>query len=209
MVKPRDIRVLIAEDSDKMRKGLRQLLELMGYLVVGQAAHGREAVDMAQALRPDVILTDIQMPDMDGIEAAHQIQARCPTPVVVLTAYASSDLLEKASEAGVGAYLTKPPNEEELERAITIAMARFKDLLELRRLNAALQEALDRVKTLSGLLPICAVCKKIRNDGGYWQQVEEYIHDHSDAQFSHGICPECARKLYPEYYEDEDVAGKR
>ena len=209
MVKPKDIRVLIAEDSVRMRKGLRQLLELMGYVVAGQAAHGREAVEMAQALRPDVILTDIQMPDMDGIEAAHQIQACCPTPVVVLTAHTSPDLLEKASEAGVGAYLIKPPNEKELERAITIAMARFKDLLELRRLNAALQEALDRVKTLSGLLPICAVCKKIRNDGGYWQQVEEYIHDHSDAQFSHGICPECARKLYPEYYEDEDVAGKR
>jgi AmiR/NasT family two-component response regulator len=202
MVKPKGVRVLIADDSDRMQRVLRQLLELMGYIVVGQAAHGRQAVEMTQALRPDVILTDVQMPDMDGIEAARQIQASCPTPVVVLTAYASPDLLEKASEAGVGAYLTKPPDEKELERAIVIAMARFRDLMELRRLNAELQEALDKVKTLSGLLPICAACKKIRNDGGYWQQVEEYIHEHSNADFTHGICPECARKLYPEYYTD-------
>jgi PAS domain S-box-containing protein len=66
-----------------------------------------------------------------------------------------------------------------------------------------LQEALSRVKSLSGLLPICASCKKIRDDKGYWNQIESYIHDHSEADFSHSICPECARKLYPELYEDE------
>ena len=66
-----------------------------------------------------------------------------------------------------------------------------------------LQEALAQVKTLSGLLPICASCKKIRNDQGYWQQVEDYIREHSEAEFSHGLCPDCARKLYPELYNDE------
>lgn len=202
MAKPKGIRVLIAEDSTKMRQILQQVLELMGYIVVGQAAHGRQAVEMTQLLKPDVILTDIHMPDMNGLEAARLIQASRPTPIVVLSAYSAPELIEQAGEAGVGAYLLKPPQEEELDRAITIAMARFRDLVELRRLNLALQEALDKVKTLSGLLPICAGCKKIRDDKGYWQQVEVYLHEHSNAEFSHGLCPECARRLYPDYYEE-------
>ncbi|MCX5814662.1 MAG: hypothetical protein NTX75_00255, partial [Proteobacteria bacterium] len=72
---------------------------------------------------------------------------------------------------------------------------------ERERLILELREALSKVKTLSGLLPICASCKKIRNDKGYWEQMEIYIRDHSEAEFSHGICPECAAKLYPEYYK--------
>jgi PAS domain S-box-containing protein len=74
---------------------------------------------------------------------------------------------------------------------------------ERERLIAKLQEALARIKTLSGLIPICASCKKVRDDQGFWQQVEVYIRDHSDAEFSHGLCPDCARELYPEFYEDE------
>lgn len=82
------------------------------------------------------------------------------------------------------------------------------DLLELRRLsvelqgrNQELQEALAKVKTLSGLLPICAGCKKIRDDPGYWQQVEFYIQNHSDARFTHGLCPDCCTRLYPEVFK--------
>ncbi len=99
---------------------------------------------------------------------------------------------------------------QELERSIAIAIARFADMVELRRINAELQarnaelqEALVKVKTLSGLLPICASCKKIRDDQGYWQQVEVYIQDHSKAEFSHGLCPDCAKKLYPGFYKGE------
>jgi len=75
---------------------------------------------------------------------------------------------------------------------------------ELTRTNAELKKALDEVKTLSGLLPICAACKKVRDDKGYWQQIESFISEHSDAQFSHGLCPHCAKQLYPEYYKEED-----
>ncbi len=88
-------------------------------------------------------------------------------------------------------------------------MARFEDMVELRHLNTelqtrneALQTALAKVKQLSGLLPICASCKKIRNDDdGYWQDVAIYVRDHSEAAFSHGICPDCMKKLYPDFYE--------
>jgi hypothetical protein len=106
-------------------------------------------------------------------------------------------LVEWASEAGIGAYLVKPPKVRELGRAI--AMARFEDLMELRRLNAELQLALDRVRTLGDLLPICAACKKIRDDAGYWHQFDVFIRDRSDTRFSHGICPECRAELSPEF----------
>ncbi len=98
-----------------------------------------------------------------------------------------------------GAYLAKPPKPEELERAITIALARHSDLMELRRLNNELEQALGEVKKLRGILPICSNCKKIRDDQGYWKQIETYIREHSEADFSHGICPDCLNELSPEF----------
>jgi AmiR/NasT family two-component response regulator len=204
----KDIRVLIVEDETLVSIIIQEAVKKVGGIVAGRAASGLRAVEMAQSLRPDVILMDIELPDIDGIEAARRIQECCPTPVVVLTAYETPELVERASAAGVGAYLVKPPQAGDMDRLITIAMARFGDMMELRRLNAELQarnaelqEALAKVKTLSGLLPICASCKKIRDDQGYWRQIEEYIRDHSEADFSHGICPDCKKKLYPGHYE--------
>ncbi|MCB0222379.1 MAG: response regulator [Anaerolineae bacterium] len=190
-----------------MSKMIRGKLEETGYIIVGEAADGREAVDLTRTEQPDVVLMDIEMPYLNGIEAAAEIQQHCPTPVVILTAYDTPELIIKASEAGIGAYLRKPPHAKELQIAITVAMARFGDLMELDRLNEALrlrnkelQAALDQIKTLKGLLPICAQCKKIRDDEGYWHEVEVYIREHSDADFSHGICPSCLRILYPDFY---------
>jgi AmiR/NasT family two-component response regulator len=209
---------MIAEDDHLNSEMIKGLSEEIGYTVVGEATDGLKAVEMTRSLQPDVVLMDIKMPDMDGLEATRLIFERCPTPVVVLTAYEAPELIEEASAAGVGAYLVKPPDVREMERAISIAMARFDDLMELRRLNAELQtgnearerlilelqHALDQVKTLSGLLPICSSCKKIRDDEGYWNQLEAYIQDHSEVVFSHGLCPECAKELYPEIFGDDD-----
>jgi AmiR/NasT family two-component response regulator len=202
-------RVLIVEDDFLVGEMIRGLVEEIGHAVVGRAADGREAFEMTRSLRPDAILMDIAMPDTDGIEATRQILACCPTPVVILTAYETPELVARASAAGAGAYLVKPASAPEMERAIAVATARFDDMMELRRLNGELQarntelqEALANIKILRGLLPICASCKRIRDDQGYWQQVEVYIRDHSEAEFSHGICPDCARKLYPNYYKE-------
>jgi signal transduction histidine kinase len=107
--------------------------------VIGEAVNGVEALDKVQSLRPDVVLMDIRMPEMDGVEATRRIQEQCPTPVVILTAHDKSDLVEAASESGAGAYLVKPPNGHAMERAITVAMARFEDMMELRRLNDELR----------------------------------------------------------------------
>ncbi len=199
MKAPSPVQVLIADDDILVIEAIQEMLDRIGLKVVGKVASGRQAVEMAQSLRPDVILMDTIVPRMDGLEAAKEIMDSCPAPVVLITAHETPELVELASEAGVGACLVKPPKVRELGRAIAIAMARFEDLMELRRLNAELQEALAHLRTLSGLLPICAACKKIRDDAGYWHQVDVYIRDYSDARFSHGICPDCRAKLYPEF----------
>lgn len=207
MNQPPPIRVLIVDDEPLALEAIQGMLESMDYKVAGKAADGQQAIEATGLLHPDVILMDIKMPRMDGIEAAHQIQQHCPTPVVLLTAYETQEYVEQAGAAGVGAYLVKPPQAQALRRAITIAMARFGDLVELRRLNTQLEDALAKVQVLSGLIPICASCKKIRDDEGYWNQLEDYISAHSEAQFSHGICPDCARKLYPKLpLPEEDEA---
>ena len=189
-------RVLIAEDDVLVGDVIQSELERMGHRVAGRATDGRQAVDLTKCLRPDIVLMDIAMPELDGLEAARQIQEQCPRPVVLLTAHEETDFVRRASALGVGAYLVKPPNGPELARTMTIAEARFADLMELRRLNAELQAALDKVKVLSGFIPICAGCKKVRDDRGFWQEVEKYVAEHSGATFSHGLCPECIKKYF-------------
>jgi AmiR/NasT family two-component response regulator len=196
------VRVLIAEDNFLVGEMIQGVAEEAGYIVVGRAMDGRQAVEMTTDLHPDVVLMDIKMPDLDGIEAAEMIQDRCPTPIVILTAYATPEMLKEAGAVGAGAFLAKPPRVRELNQAIVIARARFGDLLRLRFANDVLQrrtneleKALAKIKTLRGLIPICASCKKIRNDTGYWQQLEEFIAEHSEADFTHGLCPECVKKI--------------
>jgi two-component system, response regulator PdtaR len=195
----KSLRVVIADDQESMSAIIRRQLVKIGHVVIGKATNGRQAVEMTQLLQPDIVLMDIEMPEMDGLEAARLIHEKCPRPVVLLTGHDDLEMVRLASKAGVGAYLMKPPSAPEIERSIVIAVARFADLMELRRLNIELKSALDNVKVLKGLIPICAGCKKIRDDKGYWEGVETYIKKHSDIEFSHGLCPDCIVKLYPEY----------
>jgi nitrate/nitrite-specific signal transduction histidine kinase len=162
MMDHRNVRVLIAEDDRPVSQMVRITLEEeLGYDVVGEATSGFQAIEMARRVRPDVILMDIKMPDMDGIEAIPQILASCPTPVVILTAYDAPELVRRASAAGAGAYLVKPPDAREMERAITIAMARFDDIMELRHLNLKLQQHDEVQKKATQLGLIAKVTQKI------------------------------------------------
>jgi two-component system cell cycle sensor histidine kinase/response regulator CckA len=151
MKDPQYVRVLIAEDDYLAGETIKEILKEIGYTVVGVAVDGQQAVEMTAQFagtptQPDVILMDIRMPDVDGIEATRLIQERCPTPVVVLTAYETPQLVGEASAAGVGAYLVKPPEAREMERAITIARARFDDMMALRQSNRRLEETLAELK---------------------------------------------------------------
>jgi AmiR/NasT family two-component response regulator len=200
---PRARRILVAEDNTLVRRPICSLLEETGYLVAGQAVDGREAVRLTRELHPDAVLLDLEMPELDGIAAAQAISQCCPTPVVVLTAYDAPELVNQASSAGVGAYLVKPPDGDALDRSIAIAVARHSDLLELRRLNRELRETLDEVRQLRKMLPICASCKRIRDDDGYWQDVADYLHQHAALDFTHGLCPDCLARLYPDLQEED------
>jgi len=135
----KDIRALIVEDDTLVGEMIQGLLEEIGYTVIGKASDGFQAIELTKSLQPDVILMDIEMPEMDGIEATRHIYENCPVPVVMVTAHEMSELVKQASVAGAGAYLIKPPNAREMERAITVAIARFEDMVELRHLNNELQ----------------------------------------------------------------------
>lgn len=121
-----------------VREMIRARLEEAGYVVAGEATDGQMAVDMTHTLKPDVVVMDIEMPQTDGIEATRRIFQCCPTPVVILSAHETPTLVQQASQSGAGAYLVKLPKPKEIERAITIAIARFDDMIELRRLNEEL-----------------------------------------------------------------------
>lgn len=197
------LRILLADDDALHAKVLEHLLRKQGYEVVAKLADGETAVAAVQKLRPDVAVLDVEMPVLDGLKAAARIQEVCPTPVVVLSAHSLDAMVDEAARSGVGAYLLKPVDAGALERAIELAVARHRDLMELRRLyeettrqKQKLQKALTEIKTLQGLIPICSHCNKIREDGGAWVRLEAYIKARSAADFSHGICPDCLRKVY-------------
>jgi AmiR/NasT family two-component response regulator len=196
----RHIRLVVAEDDFLVCEEIKRILRGTTYEIAGEAGNGEQAIRLVAELHPDAVLMDIKMPEMDGLEASRRITETCPTPIVIMTAYETADLVETASKAGVAAFLTKPPVLAEIDRAITIALARHADLVELRRVNQELQTALGEIKTLRGILPLCSFCKKIRTPEGIWENVDVYIHTHTEADISHGLCPDCLREHYPEIY---------
>ncbi len=137
-------KILIAEDNTKTRLFLKAQLELMGYTVVGVASDGAGAVEMAAKLNPGLVILDLKMPGMDGIEAAKAITARGPIPIILLTGYSTEELTVKAIEAGVFAYLIKPVTKKQLEPAIKLAMARYS---EFKSLKVEVDDLKDAIET--------------------------------------------------------------
>jgi len=140
------MRILVADDESIILMDLREMLTSLGYLVVGEASDGRSAVNMARELGPDLVIMDIKMPDMDGIEAAKILTAEKIAPVLLLTAYSQQDLVERAKEAGVVGYLVKPFRESNLAPAIEITLARFEEFRSLQKEVEDLKEALETRK---------------------------------------------------------------
>jgi AmiR/NasT family two-component response regulator len=140
------IRIIIADDESIIRMDLREMLSNLGYLIVGEVGDGRSAVNLARELRPDLVIMDIKMPDMDGIEAAKVLTGEEIAPVLLLTAYSQQDLVERAKEAGVVGYLVKPFREPDLSPAIEVALARFAEFRALGKEVGDLKEALETRK---------------------------------------------------------------
>jgi len=139
-------RIIIADDESIIRMDVREMLTNLGYLVVGEVGDGRSAVNLARELKPDIVVMDIKMPDMDGIEAAKILTEERIAPVLLLTAYSQRDLVERAKEAGVAGYIVKPFQESDLTPAIEVALARFREFRALEQEVEDLQEALETRK---------------------------------------------------------------
>jgi AmiR/NasT family two-component response regulator len=142
------LRIVIADDEPIIRMDLRRTLENMGHVVTGEAGDGKQAVEMTRESKPDVVILDIKMPGMDGIDAAKLISTEAVAPVLLLTAYSQKDLVERARDAGVFAYLVKPFKETDLMPAIEIAIARFDEFLEIEKEAAELEDKLETRKAV-------------------------------------------------------------
>ena len=155
---------------------------------------------------------DIMLPGVDGLEACRQIAATeglQDIPIIVITAKTDEKDLLAAFAAGAMDYIRKPVNPVELVARVSSALALTEERtarkareLELLMRTQELERALREVKVLRGLIPICAKCKRVRTDTGDWQQLEVYIQDHSEAEFSHGVCQVCMKEVYPDVFKD-------
>jgi len=225
-------KIMIVDDDAALQMELEELLLSLNYEVVGVARSGEDALEMVEAENPDLILMDIMMPGgMDGITAAKLIKAKSDAGIMFLTGFGEPDYIERAKNLEPLGYIMKPFHETEIQAAIEIALHRRTVEMKLKQAHEALKETnrnleleiekrqlaeaekdsaiakLQKVilkfNTLKGLLPICAACKRVRDVSGQWRSVESYVSEHSDADFTHDICPECAKRLYP----DVDISG--
>ena len=171
--------ILIVDDNPRNIQFLGNLLMPHGY-ELGVAQNGREALIFLEERLPDLILLDVMMPEMDGYQFCSEMKMQLNLshiPVIFLTAKSHSDDIIKGFASGGADYVTKPFIAAEL-------MARINTHLEINQLRH--------------LIPICSICKKVRDDKGLWNQLEAYINNHTNTKFSHGICKECAEEHYPD-----------
>jgi CheY-like chemotaxis protein len=192
------LRLLLADDDALYRRLLARTLADWGYdvVAVSEGTAAWEALRAAGA--PRLALLDWMMPGLDGPEVCRRVRAAPtaePPYLILLTSREAKDDIVAGLRSGANDYVTKPFDRAELEARLAVG----RNVLGLQASLAArvreLEQALAQVKQLQGLLPICSYCKKIRDDQNYWQQVESYIGRHTEAKFSHGICPDCWKRV--------------
>jgi sigma-B regulation protein RsbU (phosphoserine phosphatase) len=200
------MRILIAEDDRVTSKILTSLLTSWGHETTA-ASDGVSALEMILSQQtPYLALLDWMLPGMDGPEVCRRTRATeltTPGYLILLTSKSAQADLVEGLDAGADEYLVKPIDPAEL-RARLNAGARILDLqTRLADQVRELETALGNIRNLTGLLPICAYCKSIRDDSNYWHRVEEYVSEHADVRFSHGICPKCLPRVTQEMAEEE------
>ena len=200
-------RILIAEDDATSCTLLDLTLKKWGYITHCQA-NGEAAWEFLQKPDPpQLMILDWMMPKLSGIELLRRIRSMENAPpfyVLMLTTRGSKADIILGLNTGADDYLTKPFDPGELQARVRVGF-RVLDLQEkLASQIRELKKASEHIRTLQGILPICSFCKKIRDDRGYWDQVEAYISRHSQAQFSHGICPDCLQRHYPDFSDTEE-----
>ncbi len=199
------MKILIAEDTLTSRRLLQAMLEKAGYEVVSTSS-GEEAWEVIQSGEsPQLLILDWVMPGMSGIEVCEMVrnsEGGRGYYIILLTGKTEIEDVVEGLEAGADDYLKKPFEKEELNARIRSG----ERVLELRNALLAkvveLQQAVDHIKTLQGILPVCMYCRKVSGDDDIWQQMEVYVEQHSDAEFSHVMCPDCRITHHPELAEE-------
>jgi sigma-B regulation protein RsbU (phosphoserine phosphatase) len=201
------VRILIAEDDPVTRRILESNLGRLGWDVI-IAADGSAAWHLLETRRgkdaPELVLLDWMMPGMDGIEICRKLRGTAGFEliyVILLTSRSEKEDLAMGLMAGANDYITKPFDPAELEARVRVGQRMAKLQTSLATRIHELEEALNEVKRLQGLLPICSYCKKIRNEANYWEQVEAYLGSHSEVKLTHGVCPDCYAKMMKELDE--------
>lgn len=206
------MRVLIAEDDETSRLVLTANLKQWGYEVL-VATNGQEALDQLEQPDPPMLaILDWMMPVLDGVEVCRRVRANPALKsayLILLTAKGTEESIVQGLEAGANDYVAKPFKRRELQARLRVGLRVIQLQDELVRHVAQFEAALEQVKELQGLLPICSYCKRIRDDHNYWEQIDTYVAEHSKAEFSHGICPDCYEKIVkPEldkFFEKKEV----
>lgn len=201
------MKILIAEDDEVSRRILQLTLAAAGHEVVvtqnGEAAWAILEKDDSPALA----ILDWMMPDMDGLEVCRRVRQQegvTPVYIILLTAKGSKADVVQGFEAGANDYILKPFNREELNARVQVGEMVVKLQQNLAARVKELENALAQVKLLQGILPICSYCKDIRDDQNYWQQLDTYISKHSEAKFSHSICPTCYESVVRTQLEERE-----
>jgi DNA-binding response OmpR family regulator len=189
------MRILLAEDDAASNELLETLLESMGLEVVN-CRDGTAAWEVLQSPeRPALALLDWQMPELNGDEICRRVRsvpALKHLYLILVTGRARQDDIVKGLNSGANDYVTKPFNPTELEARVRVGLRVVQLQTELMARIRDLEAALAHVQRLQGLLPICVMCKKVRSDKNYWQQVDTYFSEQANVRFSHSLCPECA-----------------
>jgi DNA-binding response OmpR family regulator len=197
------MRILIADDEFTSRAVLTGILQESGYDTLesedGLAAWGV----LQQPGAPELVILDWMMPQMDGLDVLRHLRgvpADRPPYVIMVTDKSEMDSVVTALNAGANDYICKPFDAGELRARVGVGVRMIEVQAMLATKLAELQDALDQIKTLHGLLHVCANCKRIKDEEGTWKQMEVYVRDRTEAEFSHGLCPKCIEQLYPELY---------
>ena len=191
------MKILIAEDDLTSRRRLEAVLTKWGYEVVS-CSNGKQAWERLQnANTPKLAILDWVMPEMGGIEVCRRLReldTQDPVYVLLLTVRKEKENIICGLEAGADDYITKPFEPDELQARIRVGCRVLQLQEKLVNHIKDLQDSLQHIKTLQGILPICSYCKNIRDDKNYWEEVEEYVIKHSNVDFTHSICPKCYEK---------------
>ena len=196
-----EISILVVDDDPDILLATARILKKEGYQVL-QAETGNQCLEMVYKEHPDLVLLDVILPDILGTEVCAELRNNTDHRqqyILLMSGFkTSSNDQADGLDAGADGYIARPVSNRELISRVNSMVRLIRAERERDHYILELEKAAEKIKVLSGIIPICMHCKQIRDDKGYWSQLEEFISKHSDAQFSHSLCEACLEKYYPE-----------